>query len=316
MGIAKYTVIYDMGVSRHKLLKVMLRSDGSYFATCPYHRSDRVLLSKRIINYANPERRSGEQPLELAVLEDDAHRLKLSHHPDGFVQFSGHGIKSGRNPDGSPKGIGLGSFPLSRPTAGPAFGLTVINPSAFREAGPSQSTDVVFAQSELFRAKEDNGLIVESYYIAPEWRRFVKLRGGLPTILLRHPSGAFLELRVCSPPGNDWRTGFLGIDLWPAPARLGPGDSGFAMSSPTGKLRFNDHGELEGEALAATFPALPDDILVVPGALAFPPRDDPSYRKGELGPSEDNLTQAVRLGRRTLRVPAPAPAGDPGAGRS
>ena len=312
MRTAKYTVIYDTGVSRHKLLKLMLRSDGSYFATCPYHRSDRVLLSKRTINYANPQRRSGDQPLELAVLEDDAHRLKLSHHPDGFVQFSGNGIKSGRNPDGSPKGIGIVSFPLARPTAGPAFGLTVINPTAFREAGPSRLTDIVFAQSELFMAKEDNGLIVESYYFAPEWRRFVKLRGGLPTISLRHPSGALLELRVCPPPGNDWQTGFLGIDLWPAPVRLGRGDSGFAMSSPTGKLRYNDHGELEAEALAATFPALPDNVLVVPVALAFPPREDPSYRKGQLGPSEDDLTQAVRLGRRVLGVPSPARAQDSG----
>ena len=83
MRTAKYTVIYNSGVSRQKLLTVVLRSDGSDFATCPYHRSDRVLLSKRTTNYANPERRYRDQPLELAVLEGDAHRLRLTYHPDG-----------------------------------------------------------------------------------------------------------------------------------------------------------------------------------------------------------------------------------------
>ena len=51
----KYTVIYDTGESRHKLMKVMLTDDGSYLVTCPYHESDRVTLMKRVINYADPQ---------------------------------------------------------------------------------------------------------------------------------------------------------------------------------------------------------------------------------------------------------------------
>ena len=298
MPTAKYTVIYDTGESRHKLLKVMLTDDGSYLVTCPYHESDRVSLWKGVVNYANPARRSGEAPIELAVLEDDEHRLKLSHHPDGFVQFSGSGVKSGRNRDGSVKGLGLMSFPLSRPTAGPAFGLTVMGPTAFKEAGIPRETDVVFSKCDMFTADEENGLIVETYYFHPQWRRFVKKRDGVPTIVLRHPSGGLLELRVCCPPGNAWRTGFIGIDIWSCVVKLGSGASGFAMSSPTGALRNNDDGELEGEALFASYPALPDSLNVVPAAIAFPPRDDPSYRKGELGPSEDALTVGVRAARR------------------
>lgn len=208
MADAKYTVVYDTGSSRHKLLKVILSNDGSYYATCPYHDSDRVELNKRTINYANPSRRSGDDPIELAVLEDDQHRLKVSHHPDGFVQFSGHGIRSGRNPDGSPKGLGLMSFPLSRPTAGPAFGLSVQNPAAFKQADAQRDSDIVFKRDELFLAREDTGLIIESYYFRPEWRRFVKRHFGHPIVLLRHPSGALLELRVCTPPANSWSTGF------------------------------------------------------------------------------------------------------------
>jgi len=97
---------------------------------------------------------------------------------------------SGRKPDGSPKGIGLVSFPLSRPTAGPSFGLTVQNPAAFKLADAERSSDVVFKRDELFMSQSDNGLIAEIYYFRPEWRRFVKARHRYPVMLLRHPSVA------------------------------------------------------------------------------------------------------------------------------
>jgi hypothetical protein len=298
MATSKHTVIYDSGTNRHKLLKIMLSDDGSYYATCPYHPSDRVRVWKATINYANLARRQGDDPIELAVVEDDKHRLKLSHHPDGFVQFSGYNIRSGRNADGSPKGIGLVSFPLHRPTAGPAFGLTVQNPAAFKLADAERDSDIIFKRNELFMAEQDNGLIIETYYFRPEWRRFIKLHHGHPIIILRHPSGALLELRVCTPPANNWSTGFMGIDLWPAPIKFGVAESGFAMSSPTGSLRQNEDGELEGDALFAVYPPPTSDFNQTLMLTAFPPRDDPPYRDGEPGPTEDSMTQAVRAVRR------------------
>ena len=276
----------------------MLGDDGSYYATCPYHPSDRVQVWKATINYANPNRRRGDDPIELAVVEDDQHRLKLSHHPSGFVQFSGYGIRSGRNADGSPKGIGLTSFPLSRPTAGPTFGLTVQNPAAFKLADAPRDSDIVYKRDELFMSQEDNGLVIETFYFRPEWRRFVKLHHGYPVILLRHPSGALLELRVCAPPGNNWSTGFIGIDLWSAPVKLGIAESGFAMSSSTGNLRKNEDGELEADALFAAYPALADDVAQTLAFTMALLRDDPPYRAGEPGPTEDAMTEAVRAVRR------------------
>jgi hypothetical protein len=301
---AKYTVIYETGQSRHKLLKLMLTDDGSYYATCPYHQSEKVELTKRVINFANPSSRAGEPPIELAVLEDDEHRLKLSHHPDGFVQFSGHGIRSGRNADGSPKGMGFVSFPLDRPTAGPAFGLSVMTPTAFKPARAPAKSDITFSREEMFAADEDNGLVIEAFYFTARWRRFVKLRNGAPMILLRHPSGALLELKVCAPPNNDWRTGFLGVDLWPSPIKLG-GESGFAMSSPTGELHYNHKDELEAAALFACYPPIGNDggPTPAPMALMFPPRDDPAYVKGASGPTEDVQTRATRLAPRLVRKP-------------
>jgi hypothetical protein len=60
-------------------------------------------------------------------MEDDEYRLKLSHHPDGFVQFSGHGIKSGRNADGTPKGLGVFLFHFHGQLLVQRLGLTVMN---------------------------------------------------------------------------------------------------------------------------------------------------------------------------------------------
>jgi len=38
------------------------------------------------VNYAGPpEAFTSEKAIEVAVLDDDDRRLKLSHHPDGFL---------------------------------------------------------------------------------------------------------------------------------------------------------------------------------------------------------------------------------------
>jgi hypothetical protein len=175
-----------------------------------------------------------------------------------------------------------------------------MNPTAFKEADAASRSDITFNKGDLFMASEDNGLIIEAYYFSALWRRFVRMHGGVPIVLLRHPSGAILELRVCPPPNNNWRTGFLGVDLWPAPVSLGNESSGFAMSSPTGELRYNEKKELESTALFAYYP--PDiDTSITPMALAFPVRDDPPYKEGDPSPTEDNLTDAIKIARRMPR---------------
>jgi tetratricopeptide (TPR) repeat protein len=294
MPTARYTVLFEReDGGRNKLCRLMLSGDGSYFVTVPYHPSEKVFLAKRRVNYANPGRADVSEPLEVALLEDDEHRLKLSHHPDGFVQFSGHGIVSGRDESGDPKGIGLKSFPLSRPTAGPAFGLTVMNPNAFANAGPPQKGDVVFRERDLYLGSTDRGLIVEFYYFAGMWRRFIYRDVDGPVLLLRHPSGALLKLRACMSPGPAWSTGFVGIDAWAAPIKLGDGDSGFAMHSPTHIHGYNEHGELEADAIYASYPPLSEDLSnAVP--LTFPTRDDPPYREGGPSPSSEPLAPATR----------------------
>lgn len=286
MATARYTVVLETEAKRRKLCRILLSSDGSYYVTCPYHESDRVSVSKRVVNYVKPNLHASDPSLEIATVVDDDHRLKLSHHPDGFVQFSGHGIVSGRNADGTPKGMGIQSWPLTRPTAGPACAVTVLNASAFREAKAPSPTDILFVADDLYRTQADNGFVVEMFYFPSHWRRFVRTGPRGPILWLKHPSGAIIELRVCMSP-QDKHAGFVGVDMWACPVRFGDAESGFALSSPTGNLSYNEDELLEAEALYAAYPAIDESTSAIPIALAFRPRDDPSYTKGGPSPSLD-----------------------------
>jgi hypothetical protein len=73
------------------------------------------------------------------------------------------------------------------------------------------------------------------------------------------------------------------------------------MSSPTGSIRHNDSGELEADALFASYPPLTDEVAQTIAFTAFAPRDDPPYREGEAGPTEDDMTRTVRAARRMVR---------------
>ena len=81
-------------------------------------------------------------------------RVKLSHHWDGFVQFSGESpgkIISGRNAlTGAPKGLGLMSAPIRRPiVTGPTSGLLVWGLDDYAEHRPT-ARDIVFNQDEIY----------------------------------------------------------------------------------------------------------------------------------------------------------------------
>jgi hypothetical protein len=112
---AKYTVVYEKGGHRYKLCKIFFGSDGSYYVTSPYHPAEGATLLKATVNYALSEMEIPvEQAIDAAAAEDDELRIKLSHHPDGFLQFSGQGIVSGKDADGNIRSIGVMSWPLDR----------------------------------------------------------------------------------------------------------------------------------------------------------------------------------------------------------
>src|SRR5436190_17943309 len=116
------------GVIR-KITKTVPYSDGGFALLVPYHSARVGYLTKMPVDYS----KRGEILVERAEIveytADD--RVKLSYHPDGFVQFSGERagkIISGRDPDtGEPRGIGVLTNPMREPMAsGPNCGMQAL----------------------------------------------------------------------------------------------------------------------------------------------------------------------------------------------
>lgn len=97
----------------------------------PYHAANEAHLMILTVSYDAGRRQEValRDALDLAGLDDA--KVKLSHHPDGFVQFSGHGVMSGKEADGRLKGIAVQSAPLDEIGAGPAFGICIADPVSF-----------------------------------------------------------------------------------------------------------------------------------------------------------------------------------------
>ena len=101
------TIVVKKGGRSYKVCKIWFGPDGSYYVTSPYHQSGEAMLVKATVPYGGPVQWVPMSDiLDIANLED-GDQLKLSHHPDGFCQFSGKGVHSGLDAAGNPKGIGI-----------------------------------------------------------------------------------------------------------------------------------------------------------------------------------------------------------------
>lgn len=256
MRVGKYTVVYETGGIRRKLCKIWFGPDGSYYVTSPYHPAKKALLFKATVNYASDEMTiSLDEALDLASAEDDAKRIKLSHHPDGLVQFSGHGIVSGLDAQDQIKGVGVRSWPLDNPPRGPAFALAMRGVEQFRLADKVSDEICLFTEQSVVPIPGANLLVLEGHYFPAPWRRFVRLRPvGTHSIDIVHPAGVVLRLKVLFPPERCPVQGFLGVELYtdvgdpetPAPS--------FILSGSTGDLRSNDENELLGDGIFCLYP--------------------------------------------------------------
>jgi hypothetical protein len=151
-----------------KLCRIFFGRDGSYYVTAPYHPLGKALLFKASLNFAKQEQSiHSEEMIDTASLDDDERVLKLSHHPDGFVQFSGPGVISGKDADGRIKGIGIKSWPLTSPIRGPAFSLVVAGVDSFQMASGSEADLMIFPGGEAAGLAGWNLLSLEGYYFPP-----------------------------------------------------------------------------------------------------------------------------------------------------
>jgi len=254
-----HTVVVKYNGFHYKICKIIYGKDGSFFVTCPYVSSDKVLLLLQTINYT---KRDAETKLTDAIdvgsLTDDSKRLKLSHHPSGFVQFSGEGITSGKNQDGTIKGIGIQSWPLTSPTAGPAFAVTINGIEFFSKASGTETDAHVFSLEPTLKIPILNTLVIEGHCFPYNYRRFIRenFRGEM-IINKCHPSGMILPLRVAIPPEGSSSQSFLGIEMYFDD--LGDSDNSkakFTLSGSTGNVRLNEKGEKIGDGIFCVYPVM------------------------------------------------------------
>src|SRR5438128_1566827 len=124
-----WTICLEHEKAYRKVAKIQFTKEGGFSVILPYHSARRGLCSTMPvcpIAYAD-SRFEGVTPFSAASNFSATSRVKLTYHADGFVHFSGEDpetIRSGRYPDGSPKGLGLFSAPLSAPIeSGPSVGV-------------------------------------------------------------------------------------------------------------------------------------------------------------------------------------------------
>jgi hypothetical protein len=257
MSYGKYTVIFTKQSVSYKLCKIWFGVDGSYYVTSPYHPEGNAWLFKVRVNYARQEMTiPAEELVDVASADDDARRLKLAHHPDGFVQFSGRGILSGKSADGPIRGMGLMSWPLTRPVRGPAFGLLVRGVERFERAAEDLRNTVRFDDTEVVSVPNANTLHLEGHYFPGLWRRFVRLESdGTPTISVMHPAKAVLKLKVIFASDRCALDGFIGLELYTDRASDEFAESpSFALAGPTGGMRKNLDGEWTAESVQCMYP--------------------------------------------------------------
>ncbi len=255
-----YTVAYESDGTVVDLCKIIFGGDGSYYLTAPYHPQNRAVAAKITVNYAKqPEGEINyDEAVELAVLDDDERRLKIAHHPDGLIQFSGQGIRSGLDPTtGLPRGIGVHSWPLRRPTLGPSFGLSFSDPIACGRPSLGRPRTVVTHESDLehMRGPSYYGLHITGYYGPPRWREFVfRETDGSWWMNLFHPNAqASLRLRVVLASKESALPGFVGLQVTPHGFENVTEPTFYAGTS-TGNLRRNEDGDLLGDQLVCAFP--------------------------------------------------------------
>jgi hypothetical protein len=256
MKKAKYTVLFEKDRVYYKLCKIIFEHDGSYYVTVPYHSAQKGHFTKQTVNYNKPQM---WLPIKEAidVGHSDQNRIKLSHHPNGFIQFSGKGLISGKDSEENIKGMGIMSWPLNKPVKGPAFGVTIIGVEKFEQESKPKGNICVFHQHEIGTVPGANGLILEGHYFSPKSRRFIQTApDGARTISVNHPTGILLPLKVILAPDSCAIPGFFGLELWADALSFKEIQSGFALSSSTGNIKKNERGDIIGDALFCFYPLI------------------------------------------------------------
>jgi len=281
MAIDKINItVLDEENKYRKFLKIIPYSSGGFAILLPsFVDSQTGRLEKTLVTYEN-------MGTHIETKRDESEQysardiVKFSYHPDGFVQFSSatnNRIVSGRNPDGTAKGLGVISWPLSNPVStGPSMSITFWGLDKFvEEASTKIDNRFVFDTREAVKhpkaifTKGDTLAYAMAMYIIPN-----SLDGniidnnGRKTAHLAMMQGipdgsAFMrlreEVRIIEIPNQDYRIGISWFSL-PKEAKS---DFGYMFFGPTDGKR----------GLVASYPAVDYGEKLLMKDLAFNPSE-------------------------------------------
>ena len=164
-------VIEDQGTLR-KITKIVPYKSGGFAVLAPYHKARKGYLLKHPVDYS---KRHMKVTRDEAVEYSAEDRVKLSLHPDRFVQFSGENpgrIISGRDPNtGEPRGLGIMSHPLSTPiNTGPTFGCVAWGAADFAALnGTGKRGVIAFIEEDYYyrgcTPDTWNGYVIEGFVL-------------------------------------------------------------------------------------------------------------------------------------------------------
>ncbi len=218
-------------------------ADGGYTFMLPYHAARQGWLAKMYVGTTHLSPGVHAIGADQMVHYDASDRVKLSHHNDGFVQFSSENsqkIRSGRDPlTGKPRGLGYMSVPILQGIpSGPAFGATLWGLHQYQEVTTSlRASDVVFRREDLYfnmsPPADCDGYQVEGWLLDYQMWQGVRgpandLRINIGGMKFGHVVLATRELRVIPIPGT---YSFLGFVVMQASLDV-PSDSGFIFGGP------------------------------------------------------------------------------------
>lgn len=246
-----YTVAVPVGPRTVKLAKIVIGTDCSYYVSIPYHVfSGAATLAKFTVNYeTHIQLIEFSNSIDFAKATNDKKTLKLSHHPDGFVQFSGPGVTSGPGKNG----FAVQSWPLDKPVSGPSFTLFIRD---FEQFKSNRISDVpcIFDLPIDRQIIRPNCVLIEGFYFPRERRISIYDFLGTKRIKEIHPNGTLLTLKVLDAPDTCQNRGFLAMhcsfwfdDLEPKQF--------LSLNSSTGNIRFNEQGQKLGDGLHCLYPA-------------------------------------------------------------
>lgn len=190
--------------------------------------------------------------LDAGLVEEN--EIKLTHHLDGFVQFSGKGVFSGREKDGTIiKGMGVLSSPLHKIFSGPSFVYAIQNIATLEQVENLPTDGFILDLDEYSTIDGSESLTVEAHYFVPGWRRFIRYDSkNRPVIYVPHPCGAMVEFRVFESSLECKFPGFLGFEVYRMKLQL-PED-GYSFGGPSGNMRKNEKGERIADGIFCVYP--------------------------------------------------------------